>query len=88
MNRKTRATQYRNLVKPMFFSFMLLSVCLFCFAPLSYGAYDETKLTASDGAAIDLFGNSVAVSRDTVVVGAPGDDDWSGSAYVYIPTPP
>ena len=46
----------------------------------------EAKLTASDGAAEDLFGNSVSVSSDTVVVGAKWDDDngsASGSAYVF-----
>ena len=32
----------------------------------------ETKLTASDAAAGDVFGDSVAISGDTVVVGAPG----------------
>ena len=45
------------------------------------------KLTASDGAEGDEFGNSVSVSGDTVVVGADGDDDdgdWSGSAYVFV----
>jgi uncharacterized repeat protein (TIGR01451 family) len=49
------------------------------------------KLTASDGAAHDYFGVGVAVSGDTVVVGAHGDDDAcpadpscdSGSAYVF-----
>ena len=44
------------------------------------------KLTASDGAADDWFGASVAVDGDTVVVGASLDDDNgsdSGSAYVY-----
>lgn len=43
------------------------------------------KLTASDGAASDYFGWSVAVSEDgnTVVVGAVGDDSSKGSAYVY-----
>ncbi len=46
-----------------------------------------TKLTASDGAAGDEFGVSVAISGDTVVVGA-GDDDvelnaQQGSAYVF-----
>ena len=44
------------------------------------------KLTASDGAASDWFGISVAISGDTIVVGAYGDDDkgsWSGSAYVF-----
>ncbi len=43
----------------------------------------ETKLLASDGAGNDNFGSGVAVDGDTVVVGSPGDDDYSGSAYVY-----
>ena len=49
----------------------------------------ETKLTASDAAAGDLFGrvsNSLGVSLDTVVVGAYLDDDAdtsSGSAYIF-----
>jgi hypothetical protein len=45
-----------------------------------------TKLTASDGAADDYFGWSVAVAGHTIVVGAHGDDDKgdeSGSAYVF-----
>ena len=41
------------------------------------------KLTASDGAADDSFGHSVAISGDTVVVGADGDDNNKGSAYVF-----
>jgi len=40
------------------------------------------KLTASDPAINDLFGYSVSISGDTVVVGAIGDDD-KGSAYVF-----
>ena len=44
------------------------------------------KLTASDGAAEDWFGWSVAISGTTAIVGAYGDDDRgenSGSAYVF-----
>jgi len=44
------------------------------------------KLRASDEAANDYFGRSVAMSGDTVVVGAYGNDDdgdLSGSAYLY-----
>lgn len=41
------------------------------------------KLTASDGATNDVFGWSVAVSSDTIVVGA-DDDDNKGSAYVFV----
>ena len=46
---------------------------------------NETKITASDGAANDNFGYSVAVGHDKIVIGAWGDDDGSlsGSVYVY-----
>ena len=43
----------------------------------------DAKLTASDGAADDYFGWFVAISGDTVVVGAYGDDSAKGSAYVF-----
>ena len=45
------------------------------------------KLTASDGAAYDLFGCSVAVSGDVVVVGAYGANGEQGSAYVFVKPP-
>jgi hypothetical protein len=44
------------------------------------------KLTASDAAASAVFGSSVAISGDTLVVGANGDTQngyKSGSAYVF-----
>ncbi len=49
---------------------------------------EQAKLTASDGAADDYFGFSVAISGDgsTAVIGARDDDDRgsiSGSAYVF-----
>jgi len=47
---------------------------------------EQAKINASDGAADDEFGDSVAISDDYVVVGAYGDDDAgprSGSAYIY-----
>ena len=47
---------------------------------------EDAKLLASDGAESDYFGRSVAVSGDSVVAGAYGDDDSggaSGSAYVF-----
>jgi hypothetical protein len=46
----------------------------------------EQKLTASDGAAADNFGESVDIHGDVIVVGAPEDDDvatGAGSAYVF-----
>jgi len=44
------------------------------------------KLTASDGAANDLFGSSVAISADasTVAVGAPNNNTHQGAAYVFM----
>lgn len=44
------------------------------------------KLTASDGSVEDRFGNSVGISGDYAVVGAPSNDDVSansGSAYIF-----
>ena len=58
-----------------------------------YGQVD--KLTASDANILDIFGESVAISGDTIVVGADQDDDgcapgvtceMSGSAYVFRTT--
>ena len=48
---------------------------------------EEAKLLASDGAPGDLFGTYVAISGDTVVIGAHYDDNRngtnSGAAYVF-----
>ena len=47
---------------------------------------EEKKLLASDGAAYDNFGDSLSISGDVALVGAPYDDDngnSSGSAYVF-----
>ncbi len=41
------------------------------------------KLTAYDGAASDRFGLSVSISGDTAIAGASGDNDYSGSAYIF-----
>lgn len=47
---------------------------------------EVAKLMASDAARDAYFGHSVAVSRDTAVIGAVGDrelGDYSGAAYVF-----
>ena len=49
----------------------------------------QQELAAPDGASGDFFGNSVAVSGDTAVVGAyeraaPGTNDTAGAAYVFV----
>jgi hypothetical protein len=49
----------------------------------SGGAWPQTKrLSASDGRSWDLFGQSVALSGDTIVVGAPIAPNADGSPYV------
>ena len=47
---------------------------------------EQAKLTASDGAELDLFGSAVALESDTALIGAYLDDDngtESGSAYIF-----
>jgi len=43
----------------------------------------QAKLSASDGAANDQFGNSVTLSGDTALIGAVGGNTYQGSAYVF-----
>lgn len=52
---------------------------------------ESAKLTASDSEFRDQLGSSVAVSGETVLVGAQGDDEGGtdrGSAYIFAPPPP
>ena len=41
------------------------------------------RLTATDVADYGAFGDSVSVDGNRVLVGAPGDDEYAGSAYVF-----
>ena len=43
----------------------------------------QQKLTAADGAKDSRFGNSVAISGETAIVGAVIDNAASGSAYIF-----
>ena len=48
----------------------------------------KAELTASDGVSGDLFGDSIAVDGNTIVVGAPihqlGLNQYPGAAYVFV----
>jgi hypothetical protein len=46
----------------------------------------QQKLLASDGAAGDDFGFNIALSGNTALIGADGNDNTSGSAYVFTKT--
>jgi len=65
-----------------------LSGSAYIFVKGDNGAWtQQAKLPASDAAAGDEFGFSVAINGDTAVVGALKDDDHgtnSGSAYVFV----
>ena len=41
------------------------------------------RLTATDVADYGAFGDSVSIDGNRVLVGAPGDDEYAGSAYVF-----
>ena len=59
----------------------------YIFTRTGTGWSQQAQLIATDGAPLDMFGNSVAISGDTAVVGAYGDDVGAnsdqGSAYVF-----
>ncbi|MGE0884374.1 MAG: putative Ig domain-containing protein [Blastocatellales bacterium] len=48
----------------------------------------QQRLTASDGQVLDRFGNAVALSGNTIVIGAPYDDNGTnidqGSFYTFV----
>ena len=49
----------------------------------------QAKIVPADGRSGDLFGSSVSLDQDSLVAGAPSDDDdaiASGSAYVFLRT--
>jgi len=51
------------------------------------GWVQEAELVPGNGERRDFFGDSVAIYRDTIIVGSNGDDDngeGSGSAYVFV----
>ena len=51
-------------------------------APLVWGG--EQKLLASDAAELDQFGWSVSLASDRALVGAFGESDGRGAAYVFV----
>lgn len=65
---------------------ILLFSVMYCGVALGQTMTEDTKLTASDGAALNFFGEAVATTGDTLVVGAKSSDFFCndcGAAYVY-----
>ena len=57
----------------------------YIFRQLRTGAWDQlTQIVASDTAADALFGTSVSIYKDTILLGAPGAGG-TGAAYVFSP---
>ncbi|MCH8304486.1 MAG: choice-of-anchor D domain-containing protein, partial [Candidatus Marinimicrobia bacterium] len=75
-----------NLKKSLFIVLLLCAVALSAISQPAYAQINGFKITASDAAAFDEFGESVSISGDYAVVGTPFDDDNgtnSGSAYIF-----
>jgi hypothetical protein len=58
----------------------------YVFAETTAGWKQVAELRISDKAVGDVFGDSVAISGTTIVVGAPGYGDDAGRAYVFTKT--
>jgi hypothetical protein len=59
----------------------------YIFAKVNGNWVEQAKLIAPDGLANDHFGNSVSISGDYAIVGAPnGTGDWflQGAAYIFV----
>ena len=60
----------------------------YVFVRAGSGWTEQQKLIASDASTGDMFGQSVALSPDAALIGAPGDDHSQvlsgGSAYVFV----
>ncbi|HEX3823612.1 MAG TPA: hypothetical protein VHV79_04000 [Mycobacteriales bacterium] len=50
-------------------------------------AITTTDLVSADGAAVDLFGAAVAISGNTIVVGAPNHSGQAGLVYLFLKPP-
>ena len=88
----------RGAVRGLVYAVVLVAVLtsLMCLGALSkpvqaaadWLSASEFKLSAADGAQGDKFGQAVAISGDTLVVGAPtadvGANGDQGSVYVYV----
>jgi hypothetical protein len=61
----------------------LPAACLVPSGPLADVLTEEAKHTAADAAEDQFFGRGVAIRDDLVVVGADGDRQRRGAAYVY-----
>ncbi len=75
-----------SISNPKNLSLLLIALAvLFIFpAASAYANWPELeKLLASDGAGDERFGRSVSISGDYVIVGALGDDNYTGSAYIF-----
>jgi len=63
-----------------------LKGCAYVFNRTGATWTQRQKLNASDGAKNDNFGCSVSLSDDAALIGALGDDNWRGSAYIFTCT--
>lgn len=76
-HKQTRTTWYAATALALIFV-LIINVVSYSLPHATW--IEQAKLVADDAATFDVFGRSVSVSGDTVLVGATGD----GSAYVFV----
>ena len=62
----------------------ILILCIFGFFEYSNAQIQIAKLRASDAAGGDVFGSSVSISGDRVIVGAISDSDFTSGIQFMI----
>jgi hypothetical protein len=60
------------------------SAYIFARDPWTGAWTEQQKVRASDEAQDQEFGTTVAIDHDTAVIGAPEDDNFRGSAYIFV----
>src|SRR5436190_3966031 len=58
--------------------------CVYVFEKINDNWTQKQKLFASDRTSGIDFGHSVAISRNYIIVGAPGDENNAGAVYVFL----
>ncbi len=87
MNKRRKAPSKWSIVNALILFLALGTVSILGskqFVKADFSTTSETKITADDAAVNDNLGYSVSISGNTVVAGAPFDNNYTGAAYVYV----
>lgn len=74
----------KNFGRTGFLHFLLFAICGCIISPPAIWAVGHKVTAGLLGAAGDLYGYSVAIDKDTVIVGVPYENHQEGAAYIYV----